>query len=304
MPLTFINGSAPEYRGEIFQTSGELLDNLETHLTTAGWVSLQKVPATSLLVKGISDNAHECFVQFVVKDNTSLINGKYLVCRGWLAADLLQGSPDDYHRFTYQENNFNRMWLTADEDSGCLCIYGTNSSCAGLHFGFVDRVDPTDEWAWMIGWIHSIGIWYAYVARAKHNNVVWRNLKDVFHYTNSENITDYRSVVPATTYDALCRGEGYDHWGNSNAVNAFYGAYDGKRNYNGQPLIDRYGYLEGRASTSDYGTLQTSLYFRGFVKNAYCGVTQERATAIFEDPLTGHVIMSTGDNRWQGMRIA
>jgi hypothetical protein len=304
MPLTFINGGGPAYRGDIFTTGAELIDKLDTYLTTAGWTEITKVSGTSLLMQGNSTNGHTCFVQFVIKVNSGLTNGRYLVVRGFHAQDLITGSPDNYHQFTFRESGINRLWLTADEDSGCLCIWGSTASCAGMHFGFLDRIEPTDQWAWMVGWIYSLGILYAFAAKSKHDGTNWRNIKAVYDYTASDDPWSRYSVLPTSCFDAVARGKPYISYSDGTNLNAFYYPNEGKNNYTGNPLIDRYHYLEGRASTTDYAAAQTTLYFRGYVKYAYCGVSQHAATRITTNPFNNEVILSVGGANWQGMRIA
>jgi hypothetical protein len=299
MTTIFVNGGAPDYIGEVFQTSGEILDKLETYLVSAGWTLVTKVAASSLLMRGNSLNDHKCYVSFEVVDSGGV---KGLNIRGFHDVDLITGSPNSAYVMQYQENNVNRFWLAADEDSACLCIFGShNTSSTGIHFGFLNRIDPTDPWAWMIGWIHGWGHVYAYVAKSKHDSTSWRRLGDVFYEGTSP--WSYLSCIPGTTFDALTRGKPYYEYDNNTSYNPYYYPHRGRLNYNGLPLIDKYCYVEGRGNTSDYATTGVRLSYRGYVKYAYCGVSYLGSCIKVNDPLTGNVILSVGDQDWQGMRI-
>jgi hypothetical protein len=86
--------------------------------------------------------------------------------------------------------------------------------------------------------------------------------------------------------------------------NAFFNPWQGRLNYNGQAIIDPYCYMEGRGSMAAYTVgSYLPLYYRGYVKNAYCGVASLPAAAQLVDAATGYRILSVGGAWWQGMRI-
>lgn len=306
MTTIYVNGGAPDYRGEIFQTSGELLDKLESNLTTAGWILVTKEAGQNILMKGRSENDHMCYVEFKISDESSVGEDvKSLGIRGYQGLDLIQGSPDGALKLEFRENGVNRFWLTADIDAGCLCIFGSHkTSTVGAHFGFLNRIDKTDPYAWMVGWIHGWGYLYAYVAKSKHDGTNWRRLADTIYYMSGNDPWSYVSVVPQSCFDALTRGKPYYEYDSSSGYNPYYYPQRGRLNYNGLPLIDRYCYTEGRGSTGDYASTGARMYFRGYVKFAYCGVSNLSSNTIIEDPLSSKVILSVGDVDWQGMRIA
>lgn len=307
MPTVFVNGGAPLYVGYQFTTAVDLIDTLETNLVSAGWTSVAKVSGATLFVRGVTSNSHNCWVEFTVTGTTT----KTLTLRGWLEEAKTNGSPWAIHTLTFTEGSLNRLWLTADSDAGCICIYSADGSCSGYHFGFLDRVDTTDQWAWMLGRIHVSGLVYGYVAKAKHANTNWKQLGADFAGATTDPIGSVASscTYSYNTFDFMKR-IAYDHSGSAASqttnvnTNAAYYAFNGGLNYDGKAIIDPYGYFEGRNSTTAYGsTGNNTLYFRGFVKHAYCGVASVAAAGQCVDSVTGYRILSVGGTQWQGMRI-
>ncbi len=317
MPVTFLNGSAPSYLGQTFTTATELIDLIESTLVTAGWTTVNKVSGTSLFIRGVTTNSHNCWVDFVISGSNTL------TIRGWLEAAKTNGSPDAIHTATFTAGSTNRLWITADQDAGCLCLFNASGACVGYHFGFLDRVDNTDANAWMIGRLHASGIVYAYVARSRINNTIWRRLGLDFHMGTSDPIGGVvpptnpggHFGVPINTFDFVKRLMVTSNFVNTlytetSSYNAGYLAYNGGLNYDGNVICDRYGYLEGRGSTTAYGSAgNNTLYFRGFAKFAYCGVASLAAAAQAINPITPegnsltYRILSVGGTQWQGMRI-
>lgn len=307
----FLNGSAPDYTGYQFTTAVDLIDTLDTNLTSAGWTTISKVSGTSLFTKGVTTNNHNCWVEFVV---SGTIPNMTLTLRGWLEEAKINGSPNNIHTLTFTEGLINRLWLTADSDAGCITIFNSSGACSGYHFGFLTRIDANDQWAWMIGRIYASGMVYAYSAKAKHANTNWKQIGADFSGGTTDPIGSASggsvTGLPLTTFDFLKRIETFNintsggSYLATNTSNAGYLAYNGGRNYDGSAIIDPYSYLEGRNSITAYGSAgNNTLYFRGFIKYAYCGVASEVAAAQCVDSLTGNRILSVGGNQWQGMRI-
>lgn len=288
MPLTFLNGGAPNYSGQTFTTANDLINHIETTLVSAGWVSITKVVGTSVLLKGTSQtNNHNCWVEFIYADTS------YLHVRGWLEQAKTNGSPQSTTLgtgiFCRVSIGFeNRLWITANSDAGCICIIPNSAPAQGVHFGFLDRIDTSDQWAWMVGNIGNVvtsgSIPNAYSAKDK--------------YSLSNNISsNWRSIaidMPMTrqwgTYDAT--------WADTNT---------GRRNYDGACLIRPYFWLEGRVTSPSEASVSTapnSPYFRGNVQYAYTGMASTSAGTFGTDPISGFRFMSVGDSSWQGMRIA
>lgn len=309
MALVFLNGGTPNYTGFEFSTALALIDQLETTLVSAGWTTVTKVSGVSLFIRGTTAlNSHNCWVEFAVSGTTPNLT---LTMRGWLEAAKTNGSPDAIHTATFTESGgaANRMWLTCDEDSGCITIFNSSTgACTGHHFGFLARQVPTDATAWMIGRIYVSSYNTAYVARSAVNSTIWRKLgADYLNATSDPLGVGNSSAYPLTTFDFMKRGV-YQISNNmltaSDNTNMMYLAHRGGRNYEGSNIIDPYGYLEGKGSVDSYGVSnQNPLYFRGFVKHAFCGVSGEIAASQSIDTITGNRILSVGGLQWQGQRI-
>jgi hypothetical protein len=305
MPTIYVNGGSPNYTGAIFTNANELLALIKQGLEGAGWATITYDAGVNLFAKGTTlINAHSCWVEFAISGGT-------LTIRGWLEEAKTNGSPDSIHTHLFTPTGTNRLWLTADEDSGCICIFDDSTGVsAGTHFGFLQRIDKTDPWAWMIGRIRSDGLAFAYSAKSKFNDTIWRLLGSDFQAVDSFN-TSYMTT-PTSTFDLVCRGKPGQTGTSASSVsfydgqylgfNAFQGAQNGRRNYNNQPAIDPYHYLEGRGANNVYN-ISSRLYFRGLVKFVFCGVASESDAEQVLDPLTENRILSTGGTRWQGMRI-
>lgn len=286
MPLTFLNGGAPNYSGQIFSSASDLIDHIETTLVAAGWVSITKVVGTSVLLKGTSQtNNHNCWVEFIY-GNTS-----YLHVKGWQAQNT-NASPQSTTlgtgTFCRVSIGFeNRLWITANSDAGCICIIPSSAPAQGVHFGFLDRVDTSDQWAWMVGNIGSStatsSTANAYFAKSKFDPLVnWRSVG-----ISEEDMPMSRQWG---FYDAI--------WADNNT---------GRRNYDGVCLIRPYFWLEGRASSPSAASVSTppnAPYFRGNVQYAYTGMASTSAGTFGTDSSSGFRFMSVGDTGWQAMRIA
>jgi hypothetical protein len=308
MPVVYLNSTTPgDYTGYQFTTAINLINTLDTNLASAGWTTISKVSGTSLFTKGVTSNNHNCWVEFVVSGSAPSMT---LTLRGWLEETKINGSPTATHTLTFTEGSINRLWLSADSDAGCICIYNASGACFGYHFGFLNRIDLTDQWAWMLGRLYASGYLYAYVAKAKHANTNWKQLSVDFHSQTDPAGTAVNTVIQPlllSTFDFTKRigvtvTSANARLNEVGGTNAAYLAYNGGRNYDGQAIIDPYSYLEGRNSSTAYG-VSTTLYFRGFVKFGFCGVASEVAAARIIDNTTGNIILSVGGTQWQGMRI-
>ena len=299
----FLNGGSPDFLGAKFSTASELTNLVESTLLSAGWTTNEKSPdGFTLLMTGTTVNGHNCFVEF--KSSTKDSTSNYLTIRGFHSSARLNPSPDATHRLVYATTQANRLYLTADNDSGCISITAFGDQQGGIHFGFLDRIDNTDQWAWMVGFIYSDGYRYAYPAKSKVNGTAWRQLILDFFNFGDEN----QNTMPLTCVDFTMRGICYSSHNWSDGRNPFYNLYAGRRNYTGNPILDSYCYQEGRGDNGGYGwsaaNPRETLFYRGLVKNAYCGVSYENGGIIFYDPTRNIRVLSVGGQRWQGLRIS
>jgi hypothetical protein len=305
MPLVFLNGASPDYTGFTFTDGAVLLNTIRDTLVSAGWTMLTETAGSTVYLQGTSvTNSHPCYMQFSVKTNGGKTNGRYLVIRGWQTYNapttFTTASPDDTLRLEFIQTGTNRLWLTADQEAGAVCIFASDGTSGGMHFGFLDRISQTDQWAWMVGFIHARGYEWAYVAKSGFNSTNWRLL--VSDYNVGTNYSDYLMSLPVSTFDLTMRGKPRDHYNDTTNTNAFRSAPNGRLNYDGKAVVDPYYYLEGRGSTTAYAIL-SALYFRGLVKFAYCGLASQNACLFCTDPTTNYRILSVGGLQWQGMRI-
>ena len=304
MPTVFLNGT--NFTGFQFTTAIQLINQMEATLVSAGWTSISKVSGTSLFVRGITEvNSHNCWIEFIVSGTTPALT---LTMRGWLEQAKTNGSPNSIHTATFTEGGTNRLWLTADSDAGCICIYNSSGVSVGYHFGFLIRVDQGDKWAWMVGRLNSTGYGHAYVAKSGFNSTNWKLLSA--DYADGTNFSNFGQTIPLSTFDFLARGKPGNGLGsggsfdpNPNVNNAFLAAQNGRLNYNNTAIIDPYSYSEGRGSISNYSQ-SVALFCRGFVKFGYCGVASLLAGISVTDPFSGNRILSVGGTTWQGMRIS
>lgn len=276
MPLHFLNGV--NYAGSLVYTTQNVLDEISAALVAAGWIN-RGTSGTAVFFEGTSQtNNHKCFVEFSISTS-------YLHVRGY--HDVTYSVPSPLSTSTGSSSGTycrvssgteNRLWVTANSDAGCICIIPSGGLPAqGIHFGFLDRVDPTDQWAWMVGNLVSDGLATAYSAKSKYDAVNWRNIDTDMAIASRQ-----------------------------------YGAYDaiwmldqtGRYNYDGTHLVRPFFWLEGRVSTSSVSTSPNPPYFRGNVQYAYTGMANAAAGSYGIDPITGFRLMSTGDAGWQAMRIA
>lgn len=282
MALTFLNGGAPNYSGQTFSTATDLINHIETTLVAAGWVSITKVVGTSVFLRGTSlTNNHNCWVEFIISDSS------YLHVRGWLEQTRANASPQStslgtgtFCRFT--ANVENRLWITANQDAGCICIIPNSGTALGIHFGFLDRIETTDQWAWMVG---NIG----YVA---NTSGLAYSAKDKYSLINNIS-SNWRAITTDLSMS--------NQWGTYDATWA--DDFAGRRNYDGSCLIRPYYWLEGRISGSPVSTPGNNPYFRGNVQYAYTGMASASAGTYGTDSVSGFRFMSVGDTGTQAMRI-
>lgn len=281
MPLTFLNGGAPNYSGSVVSTATALIDQIDDTLKAAGWDSIEKVTGVKTFLRGTSlTNNHNCWIEISVDIS-------YLHVRGWLESSRTNPSSMASPLSTsigtgtfcrVSLNTENRLWITANQDAGCICIIPNSAASYGIHFGFLDRIDATDQWAWMIG---NIGLpggasGNAYSAKSKYDSTNWRAIT-----------TDMPVSRQLGAYDAT--------WADDSV---------GRRNYDGSCLIRPYYWLEGRTSTSPVITPPNNPHFRGNVQYAYTGMASTSAGTFGTDPVSGFRFMSVGDSGMQAMRIA
>jgi hypothetical protein len=312
MPTYYFKGSSPDYLGEAFTTSQGLLQGIRDNLVLCGWTTITDTStgATgSILMRGVTTvNAHNCWIKFT----TTVVSGSQerLTIRGDQTGANTTLSIDATITMDYVSGSTNYYYLTADNEAGCLVIRPNSLySFRAAHFGFLDRVETSDQYAWMVGHIYGKDYSLAFVAKGKYDSQNWKCLSE--DYVSSTNTaTNQQSFAPQGIFDryTVCHKPANDY--ETTAVsysndNPGYRAYLGKLNYNGLPILDNFFYIEGKdlaAQSGLYGATTFSLYYRGDVKFACTGVASLPGGSQCITT-NGERYISGGDPGWQGFRI-
>lgn len=311
VPVVKLNGGAGE-PGFLFTDTNSLLVTIRDNLLTAGWTTHNDEIASNnrVTMLGVS-GTHNAYIRFEVVDNSGVSNGKYLQVRGDLDGTATNLSGDTV-RLDFIEGSDNRLWLTADADAGVVKTFPFSGDRMAAHFGFLQRLDPTnDEFAWMVGHVNT-KLSHSYIAKTAIGvtNVsdVWFN--QIRHFAkNSVDDTGrgwgtYQGIFDR--YTVPCKNVNNTY--TSSNYNAFLGALNA---LNGLPKLGRYFYTEGRGVSGSFsvsqvyppnGVFPAQLFFRGFVKFAHIGLASQVGGFKFTTD-SGKIIMSGGDLGWQGIEV-
>lgn len=316
MALIFKSGSSPNYTGETFQSSSEILTNLRDWLLSAGWTIRDDFITESLLLvmEGTSENADSCFIRFTIQDQIGVLNGKYISVQGDIDGSNTDLSPQ--FKFNFIENATNIVYLTADSGSFCLLTESYDLNLNSGHFGYLDQPDPSvDSFGWMIG-IIDWRVNNAYWAKSFRQSISWHNVGT--DYWISDDMHDQRNQVPYVgLWDRYCVGiinTIDDYYGSGGGYNTDYSRNTGYYSYKGAispitnlPLLGEFYYLEGRGY-NNYGNnfadfSPPPLAFRGTVRHCVIGMASLPAKMQVTDK-AGNRFISTGGFGHQGFRIA
>ncbi len=284
----YYNSGFPLYDGIKFNNAIELLTIIRDSLEASGWNTIADNIATTqtLLTQGITDNGHLCDIKFVVDSNSA----NYLGIKG-----VLEGIESSPLTLEFTPDEVNKLWLTADRDSGCLCIRNQYLYSGAINFGFLERWDTEDEFAWMVAKLNN-KLNDAYVAKSKHDGVIWKQVGSDYNQADNSLSPDNNGAYQGI-FDLVAIAHPYISFTNTNLRNAGYSAQLGAT---GKPIITRRFYLEGRGSINNY---PGELYNRGFVKHVANGFGSIPQGKIEQDNL-GVEILSTGGDGWQGLVLS
>lgn len=307
---SYFNGGSPNFLGQLFTSSSELLTLIRNNLLTENWVTHnnQISGGNFVIMRGQTTNNHNCWVRF----STSVVSAgvqERLTVQGDLDGNNTTLSASGV-TLNYRPGANNYLYLSCDNDSGCLCIFPdpalTVRSC---HFGFVDRIDITDQWAWYVGDFDVTGLNNKYAARSRHNLTNWRQISDDFSGSTGfstlnsstaspplQGIWDRYTISQFSAHSPIFSGIG--------STNAAYLAYNGRTNpITNLPILDSYFYIEGRGSNTAYGSGMTGgLHYRGDIKHAVTGVASYNG-GVQLLTIDGQRYLSGGTQGWQGFRI-
>ena len=291
MAADYYNSGFPRYDGIDFSNAIALLGTIRDSLAASLWsVVVDDITGNqSLLMRGETSNGHTCDINFWVDSN----DPSNLVVRGFIEGVYF--APLEL-KFTPGE--LNKIWLTCDRDSGVICVKNRYLYSGAINFGFLERWDDTDNYAWIVAKANN-RLNDAYVSRSKHSDIVARQIGADF-----ANADDFSSVVLNGAYqgilDMMTIAHPYLSFTNTNLLNAGYSAHLGQIDtITNRPILTRRYYLEGRGGINNYPGL---LYNRGFVKhliNGFGKITQGKIEKDTED----NIYLVTGSDGWQGMTI-
>lgn len=329
MPLTFLNGGAPDYLGFNFTNSTDLLTEIHTTLLAAGLTSITNTPATGLIELNILalDNSDSHAIRFETNINQNVLE---LIVTLSYDSTFTTNSPA--YKLFAENNQSNRLWLTCNSDHLVMCIQEFSGLCHGLHAGYLLRLDANDTYAFVIG----IPCTSAYkldafngqapqshrfnytIAKSFHTNSTdWFAPATYFWRNNSESGGSYPDLSQGPYF-----GCGFMNR-HANTILAFGSAVSnssqnaGRNNHignsnglNNKTILGEYYAIEG----SDTGNQQSytlnepgkalgeKLYFRGVVQNVVVGMSHLLGGIQIEDEI-GQRFISTGGLTYCGIRI-
>jgi hypothetical protein len=323
MTAIFVNGGGPTYPGAAFSSGTDLLTQLRDNLVTAGWTTVSDTIPTLLVMRGLafdaSPNNHNCWLRFSIPSaGTMRIVGDGLGNGTSLSAN---------YDFSYEDAAGNWFHLTADQDAFCLAVKKSDSTWSNCHAGFVERVEATDRFAWMVGRLdqyYSSAQW----ARGFKSSSAWQNA--IFDYrcqatgaasrylaTGLTTAGDTEAVVVAangrynivpyqTIFDRFCVGLEASYQSTTSAwttvdVGGIGGTDFARKPYN--PSLGRLNSLNSKPFLGTYYYIEDYDCFRGFIRFAAVGLSSLSAGAMTVDP-SGKRWLSVGPAGIQGFRIA
>jgi hypothetical protein len=310
MTLITLNGGAPNYTGFEFNNTISLLNEIKSTLESAGWstVTDEITASSSLLMRTAVNNTHYTWVKFTVTTNGSINNGKYLNIFGDLDGTNTTLSPNTL-QLEFVESAPNYLWITTDEHGGCLCLRSFGAASGGIHFGFLDRFDSSDEFAVMIGYLWTL-FRNAYSAKLYYNSsLTWRQLaEDFYKGTTLDSSNTGAKAYTHGIIDRFTTVASADACLNTAASVPQYYYFKGKQSpIINLPILSDYFHIEGKGNSNLYGNtdgteIPPDLFCRGIVKYAVTGLASLSTQAQAIDS-AGNRYLSVGSQSWQGMQI-
>ncbi len=327
MAIHFANGGAPDYFGISFNSTSSLLNGIKTELETAGWIAdTDEITANARLVmKGTTTNGHDCFVNFEDTVNTSNASEHFLEISG--SHTTAQAIVSDQIQLVWDFGQTNYFYLSADVDAGCVAILPYDlTKTTSAHFGFFDRFDDTNQYAWSIGLLHNEPE-DKYIAKGAITGEDWKHILNYFYNWNQYRHTSKGINAPwdidncqssaelfQDIYTTLVKPY-YDYFEGSSR-NASYQAHLGNITHSNRAILYRVGYKEGLAAPlggsgnnylqyqyGDDGEVPPKLDMQGLIKLVYGGLGFFAPGAQIVDPNSGNRYLSGGGRGWQGFRI-
>jgi hypothetical protein len=331
MPTVYANGGAPNYSGVPVANGSEILENIRDTLVSAGWFTVfDSIGIGNALNQFITMRltsvvgGTQVWYKFTILDNSENVAGGLKVSiQGSSNAGFTITSSEFDLPFT-QFNEDSRLWISCDEEAFAISLISFATLARGVHGGFLNRLETTDNGAYCIGYTLSDieqtygasggGIFYQ-VGLSAFNNTAWREVAQDFQKVN---FTTIMSAV--ATSNTGCYQGFFDRYTSciipyrcySNTVtleesrNPGFKAFNGRLNgVNEKAVLGEYFVTEGRGSTANYsvtGVLSPILYYRGNTKFCVVGMSSFPA-GVSVEAIDGSRYLSVGPIGWQGMRI-
>ena len=270
---TYIRGSADGngyYSGLAIADETTLLTQIRDGLVTAGWTIIADTISSNKKVKlsGLS-NGHLCRVEFSTS-NVTLNEKKLSLIGDKTGANTVLSPAID---LPFIADGQSKLFLTADAAGGCLMVFNPAGVTKSAHFGFLERTVPTNQFAWMIGFL-DCALTKAYVAESTIGGTTWKE-NHTFYYSSTESQTSPNAAYQYI-WDGLTTGLGGTAFTTSSNTSFAYKPWLGAIDpVTGKPLLGSYGYLEGYTTNSSYpvdANKATALHFPGFVRYARTGL--------------------------------
>lgn len=293
MPQIYIYGSSPTFAGFTFSTASQLLNKIAGELVNAGWtITNDSITASNFFIaRGVTTNGHNCWIKFT----TSTVSGtqQRLTIRGDLDGANTTLMTDGVVYLDFDSSLTNFLYLPADQDSGAICILSGDAAVPvrSAHFGFLDRVDTSNQWAIMVGHLISWNTGTHFIAKSSHAAVNWQRFSA--DRENGALLTDANSSSALQIHleegqqDIACHALTLQNTSRQlNSIsNVNWGYFSTAGQVNGstnKPLLSPYYLREGRNGTTNYGSsggggtkagfnLAPKLYFPGVVKHCWRG---------------------------------
>ena len=330
MPTVYLNGGAPNYTGFVFNNTTTLLATIRDTLVSAGWtVTTDSILATNTLLMRGSQLTEFCWAKFTVTNNV-LPDSFLLQVQG----DLLGNNATLSTILTLEyyntlNNQFNQLWITADESAFCMCTIPYTGITKGLHFGFVkNRVSSSDVRPIYLGLLTST---YSnkFVAENPYNTTKWYNLSNSYLGVSALGFSIYSGTTVSHTPYFSVMDRFTVPWTQvppSGMQTAFTNAnvgyalapHRGQLNpITNKPILGDYYLIESGSNNgvsissvnTDTGLAPRMMYYRGLIPFASVGLSSLPGGAqVVTD--TGERYLSVGDvpsdrisPGWQGFRI-
>lgn len=195
MPVRYVNGGTPNYRGQLIQDPNSFLDSLRVNLVEAGWTQ-ESIGANFIIMRANSDNSHVGYFRFTIVSNPTTANQFTYNVQGLKITEQDENATLNIHNYSHrldilasQDLTFtnvsrpyynqvflegvSRYWLSCDQDSFVITIGNPDpKDWYPIWGGFLDRIDKTDPGAWGIGCL-DVRTRCHELAKSAHAGVDW-----------------------------------------------------------------------------------------------------------------------------------